>query len=533
MNYLHSFQKSFSSLLILVMLVPTAYLTSLTIVPPQKAEASVDFVFDIGNTIAHFGTWIKGIAIAASSAAGAASEAVSASANSLTSAADSWYTWVKTLTLDTIAYAIKRALVLSITNKMIAYVQTGFSGGPTYVQNPGKYYGNVANSATQVYLYELDRLKKAVDPVSLTNKILDDTQRRLEANAYATYQQAMTPAAGNEFPGGQAGYNAYMNDFRSCQGTDGWKCFESLSDPANDPWAVANAQQAELKKRQSEALTLAHQEIATANGFATIKTCVKSIVRDNVKQCTDYLTKIPGKIIVDQLQKYQASSLDELHNVHSIQESVFNSLIQACTDWMVNGLGGPSISTDTGGPSLEDALWNPTPTCDKFIDNKGTVTYADAKGASCTPSSDTAGVGSSTSCTQYVDNTGKITYADAKGASCTPSNGGGTGGSATGGAVSGNPNTGADGGGTSGGDSGGGKSSCIAYMDIYGQMTYADANGASCTPAGGNSGGNLSTKKCSYTCMSNDTCQTQHHYANTDTECNISGQICCDTTSTW
>ena len=344
MNYILSYQKSFSSLAILLLLVPMVYLASLTVAPPQKAQATLP-VADVANAGAHFGNWLTDLVTTAKDTITAIAAPIISAQTTLTATATSWYSWIKTLTLDTIAYAIKRALVISITNKMIAFVRTGFNGGPTYVQNPGRYYGNVANSATQAYLYELDRLKAMTDPVSLTDRILDDTQRRLEQNAYTTYQRALTPAPEHVFPGGKTGYDAYMADFDSCQGQDDWECLMDMTDPANDPWAVSLAQQQELKKRQTEALALAQQEIAAANGFATVKTCVKQIVRGNTKQCTDYLTKIPGKIIVDQLQKYQASSLDELHNVHSIQESVLNSLVQACTDWMVNGLGGPSVNS--------------------------------------------------------------------------------------------------------------------------------------------------------------------------------------------
>ncbi len=317
--------------------------TFITTLIPEKAYAQGAPVIDAFNGIFNIGSWTENITTAGASvstagatAASAASDAVTAVQTSLTAVATQWWYYVKELSLDAVAQALKKMLVIKMTSMMMNYVANGFNGGPAFITNQGQYYYGVNNEVTQRYLYELDYLRSMTDPASLTYRILDDSQRRLEQQAYQNYDEALQPLPGDDFPGGQQGYEEYVNGGQ-CPTGNNIDCWMAMQDPANDPWEVLSAQNRELVKRRNEALTHAQGEILAANGFATAKICLESFVRNNSQYCSQYLSQIPGRIILEQLAKYQASALEELHNSRTINDFVASALIDLGTEWMTKG----------------------------------------------------------------------------------------------------------------------------------------------------------------------------------------------------
>jgi len=333
MNFSLVFKKFVGALFISATILPA--LTFIVI--PKRAEATIveDFMdvgFDIESMFESIFQSAKQVVIAAESE-------IIATETTLTEIATSYYVWVKELSLDQIAYAMKIMLKRKMAQMMIQYVQQGFGGGPSYITNYGDYYYDTGNRATQLYFSEVGRIRSFTDPASLVDRILARAEQRLEEDTYRQHEAQLLLNEGDmEFPGQTTqSYGRYMNDFNSCPTGNGWDCWIAMSDEKNDQREVYRVMQNELARRQNVALQYAQQESSNASGFRTVRTCANAIMRNNVEYCTKYLTSIPGRIIVDQIQKYMSTHLDDLSEVDEINEIVAAALIELGTSWMTDG----------------------------------------------------------------------------------------------------------------------------------------------------------------------------------------------------
>jgi|GEM_PF-6172791 len=350
MNSFFSFSKHASALLILAMLAPAIFIA----VQPRPAYATIP-VADVANASAHNGNWFTDIITTAESIFTSAKEAIVATETTLSAEAETWWSFVKELSLDKVFYYVKQMLVMKLAEMMLNYIKTGFKGGPAYVTNPELYYKDVGDEIKQNFFAQLDKLRSMVDPESLTDKILTDVQQDLEKKAYQDFEAALQPAPGNEFPGGKSGYQAFVTDFKQCPADNPWDCWAALRDPANQPLDTHLVESEGLTEAQKQKLENAKAELAAANGFATVKTCAKEFYRNNAKGCAIALAQIPGKIIGDQLTAYLQSANEELHNAHDFNEVVAAALVDLATGWMNGGSGGSLLDA-----TLENAHWQVT-----------------------------------------------------------------------------------------------------------------------------------------------------------------------------
>jgi hypothetical protein len=196
------------------------------------------------------------------------------------------------------------------------------------------HYYNISNELTQVYLGRLDEVASNAGSGSLTEYILDEVEGRLQEEQYRELDQKLIPIAQNEFPGGYAAYERFVEDPSTCPTGNSYDCMLVMMDERNDFFNEYTTARNELNKQRSEGLSHSYQEVSSANQFHTFKQCAEYVARGNGQACSRYITTLPGRVITDQLQYYLQSQMNELHQADEIDELIAGVLFDLATGWM-------------------------------------------------------------------------------------------------------------------------------------------------------------------------------------------------------
>jgi hypothetical protein len=301
-HYFPSLKKIVILFLMLTIVVPASFASF-----PKKAEAvpvivAYDWIeyLDLGEA---FTQTIKQIQILA---------------EDVIQTAKLTYLALKESVLDPIARLLGAQLANQLVNQMFSFVATGNNGAPSFVTNPQQYFGGVAEESTQVFLTDLQN-NRPDRMASINNAV---RQRIIEENYVDSKRMEQST-----FPGGDAGYQAYLENQSSCQTGNSWDCYFASLEPQNNTWDVYNAERAKLAAGRSADVKLAQDEVLAGAGFHTLKSCIEKDVNAN---CTEYLNKTPGDTIARQTNEYLTSQLRQIEQADEVDEviSVGISLVQ-------------------------------------------------------------------------------------------------------------------------------------------------------------------------------------------------------------
>lgn len=274
------------------------------------------------------------------------------------------------LGLDTIGWIAAKLVISTITNSIVNWINSGFEGNPTFVQNPQQFLRDAANQAGGVFIQQLG-LAELCDPNWLP-------RLRLALQYNMPYLQRMqcTPdmAAAN--------IENFTNDFMN-GGWDSWLSMTAY--PQNNIWGAYFESSDELARRQAAAMGRESTELNWGGGFLSLKKCEggKSVddtcsdICDNsaenyeskdecmveCKSTTDTTeacelsggqmeNTTPGTIIADQIKLNLGSSVRQMEIADEINESlasIFNALISQLINEGLSSLGDTSESSSSGG----------------------------------------------------------------------------------------------------------------------------------------------------------------------------------------
>lgn len=181
-------------------------------------------------------------------------------------AVETTYLALKESILDPISKLLANQLVSLLVNQMFGFISKGNSGAPSYVTNPQAYFGGVAEESTQVYLTDLQNNRPNMLP-SIRNAV---RQRIIEENYVDSKRMEQST-----FPGGDAGYQAYLEDPSQCATGNSWDCYFATLEPQNDPWQIYQFESARLATKKGTDVQLARDEIAWASGYHSLKECIE------------------------------------------------------------------------------------------------------------------------------------------------------------------------------------------------------------------------------------------------------------------
>jgi hypothetical protein len=287
---------------------------------------------------------------------------VSAVAAPITSAA-TYYQQLKSSVFDAIATAIAKQLLMQITMSVVKWINTGFKGSPSFVQNPSQFFESIGDQVAGNFLASSSDIA-----ASLCSPFNIDVRAALSlqisggigvsgagSSPYSCSLSTMINNTKNAVKG--ASINGFTaGDFR--QG--GWPAFLALTTvPSNNPNGAYLQAQAALSVKIANQQAIKKTQLAQGNGFQSFTTCkadpnakanANNPNNDNSGQvCT---VQTPGNTISSALNKNLGIPQDNLllaNDMNAIINALFSQLV-------VQVLGNGLTSVSQPGPSGQSYL---------------------------------------------------------------------------------------------------------------------------------------------------------------------------------
>ncbi len=252
---------------------------------------------------------------------------------------------VKTNFLDCITRGLARVALQQITASVVNWINSGFNGSPTFVQNYQQFFENVANQAASAYI-QGSSLSFLCSPFALQIKI---AVAQSYANQTAAPSCTVTQVSNN--------INNFMNgDFSA----GGWPALVSFTTvPTNNPFGAYMYAQAGLQSTVLNAQQQAQQNISP-EGFINIQQVTNCPVQsDNGKAGTTNValsstanvscpvgctcqTTTPGHVIAASLDKALGTPTDQLNAAQDFDQIVSALMQQLLTKALQGGVSNLS-----------------------------------------------------------------------------------------------------------------------------------------------------------------------------------------------
>jgi hypothetical protein len=298
---------------------------------PQKAYATGLPVFDAGNFV---------------------QTTITAVASPITAAA-TYYQQLKSSVFDAIATAIAKQLLMQITMSVVKWINSGFKGSPSFVQNPSQFFESIGDQVAGNFLASSsDLAANLCSPFSVNVRVAlalqvagPGTSAGGGNSPYSCSLSTMINNATKAVKG--ASINGFTaGDFR--QG--GWPAFLALTTvPSNNPNGAYLQAQAALSVKTANQQAQKKTQLSQGQGFQSFTTCkadpnakknANNPNNDNSGQvCT---VQTPGNTISSALNKNLGIPQDNLllaNDMNAIINALFSNLIT-----QVLGKGLTSVS---------------------------------------------------------------------------------------------------------------------------------------------------------------------------------------------
>jgi len=263
---------------------------------------------------------------------------------------------------DSLAYFAGRILVRQITQSIVDWINSGFEGNPSFVQNPQKFLTGVADRTIGEFIFGSD-LAFLCDPFKINVQLSLGLQYRPfkdQINCTLTGILKNTENAYNDFTSG---------NFINGGGWDSWLQMTTI--PQNNQLGAMILAQAEMDARIGDIQLAKRDELNWSGGLLSMKKCVSidtgetyygdsfyhsvsSTVtgREDLAVTENYGEDIcdtvtPGSWISNQAQKITSLDLDRLGMADEINEIVgalANFLITKVMQKGFAGVGGKELS---------------------------------------------------------------------------------------------------------------------------------------------------------------------------------------------
>ena len=255
---------------------------------------------------------------------------------------------VKEYVLDGIAWQIANIALEQMTQDIVTWINSGFNGSPAFIQNPGRFFVDIADNIAGNFLQELGG-------GFLCEALSADIRFSLEVGYYQAggnssladrYSCTLSDAIGN--------VEKFLENDLSQGGLD--QFFNVTARPQNNPYLLALDLRQELDGRIFGQLEGERQLLEWNGGFLSKRECLNGEQEPN---CTgDVLT--PGDTIQNQLNDSLGIGRDRLlvaDDINEIIGALMNQLVSQALGG-AQGLIGTSRSNG-GGSSYFDSTNNP------------------------------------------------------------------------------------------------------------------------------------------------------------------------------
>ena len=257
--------------------------------------------------------------------------------------------------LGPLATTIAKMILRGITASIIAWISNGFQGSPSFIQDPKRFFTNVADQAIGAVLLSNEATKWMCTPFAINIK------RALIYNRsfYQRSQCSLTQVV-NNFKGFASGLN---NQFGSL---GGWTAWNTMTyEPQNNPYGAYALFNMQVDVQVTGAINTQARLLDWGKGFLSWKdpTCVENAKRNSdlegyktgdeivpleesegntISPNTDPNTcpiLTPGDVIANQINKTIGSDVDQLVGAQEINQIISALLYQLA----VKALGGSGL----------------------------------------------------------------------------------------------------------------------------------------------------------------------------------------------
>ncbi len=173
--------------------------------------------------------------------------------------------------LDKVGYLAARLAIQQITNRTIAWINTGFDGNPFWTTEDQTLYNKISNAQIKdlVAPYAINKTQGQEFAVDIARQLIIESKTTIDRKT------------GFTGPG-----RTFTNNF---QAGGGWRSWYNLtSNPANDPLGFALLLTQQKEQVVSQKISEVSRELQTNDGFLSHKKCVNPT---NYKPLSDYEKK--------------------------------------------------------------------------------------------------------------------------------------------------------------------------------------------------------------------------------------------------
>ncbi|MBP6926291.1 MAG: hypothetical protein KBB70_01165 [Candidatus Pacebacteria bacterium] len=305
--------------------------------------------------------------------------------------------------LDAIAYTAAKIVLAKITDSTLNWINSGFQGSPTFVQNPSSFFTSISDEEVSTFTAKI-----AFDPARYpfgrfaAQNIINSIQNQLDYNASITSGNLLNYNNDNVLPYKQR-FDNFTADFLYGGGWDGYLAvtqitnanpFTTYIQSVNRLGPVVNS-----ANQLSNPIAEVTAELQQSGGFLALKKCVEPLDYESERSdtsftraqaiavskndpsgsdaqaakewlrkhtCTRFETKTPGTAIAQQMNISLGTSQRQLELADELNESisaVFDALIKQLFKKGVSSLSGDDpagsnvdvlggYGTNTNGSSL-------------------------------------------------------------------------------------------------------------------------------------------------------------------------------------
>lgn len=258
--------------------------------------------------------------------------------------------------LDAIFYYIAKIIVHKIAQSTIAWINGGFQGSPSFIDNPGEFFGDVVNEELLDFIETVfPNTGPFIDFLCTPQQFQFDLKMKFLLKFGIQTPDADKPGCTltdigdnvNGFVGSFADSVQRFYDGNFLHG--GWnRWFEVTQNTSNNPFALEYEIESKFIDNVAYQLDLEKTVAEWGDGFKSMTDDFESAASSTIKKIT-----MPGKFIEGQLEKVFNAPLDQLNLADEFNEVVaalFSQLLTQVFSAGSKGLSGLSSSGSSQVP---------------------------------------------------------------------------------------------------------------------------------------------------------------------------------------
>ncbi len=190
--------------------------------------------------------------------------------------------------LNKIATAIAKQLLMQITNSVISWINSGFNGNPSFIQNPTAFFENIGDQATGQFISQSGALSSLCSPFSLQVRLaIAQQQQRNDGygsgggggeNQYSCTLSTIIQNGKNAINSAGVSITPSVQGFTGGDFSQGgWGAFSALvTNPDNTPNGAYLDAEDQLQQQINNQVAQKQSELSQGGGFLSWESCTPS-----------------------------------------------------------------------------------------------------------------------------------------------------------------------------------------------------------------------------------------------------------------